>query len=53
MADDQRTKVGQKVRDTANYICDNCGHYQYFEKGDEFEDCRSCYEPDITWEEEQ
>jgi hypothetical protein len=53
MSEGQGSKIGQKVQDTAQYICDNCGHYQYFEKGDEFEDCHSCYEPDITWEEEQ
>ena len=53
MAEDNKTKIGEKVQDTGQYVCDNCGHYQYFEKGDEFEDCHSCYEPDITWEEEQ
>jgi hypothetical protein len=52
MADKKDTKIGEIVRESGSYVCDNCGHYQYFEKGDEFEDCHSCYEPDITWEEE-
>ena len=52
MAKEESGKIGQRVDESGNYVCDNCGHYQYFEKGDEFEDCHSCYEPDITWEEE-
>ena len=52
MEKDNKTNIGEKVRETGHYVCDNCGHYQYFEKGDEFEECHSCYEPDITWEEE-
>jgi hypothetical protein len=43
-------KIGDTVRETGNYICDNCGHYQVFEEHDEFTDCTSCWEPDITWE---
>lgn len=45
-----KAKIGDTVEETGNYICDNCGHYQIFDKGDEFEECSSCYEPDITWE---
>ena len=43
-------KIGEKIVVSGNYCCDNCGHYQYFERGDEFEDCNSCGESDITWE---
>lgn len=43
-------KIGDTVVESGNYICQNCGHYQYFEANDNFEDCQSCYEPDITWE---
>ena len=50
MARDIKGKIGEKVKVSGNYVCDNCGHYQYFEVPDEFEDCQSCYEPDITWE---
>lgn len=42
-------KIGEIVKESGNYVCENCGHYQYFDKGDEFEDCHSCYEPDTTW----
>ncbi len=42
--------IGDPVHETGNYICDNCGHYQVFEEHDEFTDCTSCWEPDITWE---
>jgi len=45
-------KIGEQVKATGIYVCDNCGHYQVFEKHDEFEECTSCYEPDITWEPE-
>ena len=43
-------KVGDKVVESGNYICLNCGHYQFFEIHDDFEDCTSCGEPDIVWE---
>jgi hypothetical protein len=43
-------KIGDPVRESGNYICDNCGHYQVFEEHDDFTDCTSCWEPDITWE---
>lgn len=50
MAKEEKGKIGEEVQVTGNYVCDNCGHYQYFELGDEFEDCQSCYEPEIIWE---
>ena len=50
MAKEVKGKIGQKVEESGNYICDNCGHYQYFEKYDDFEDCQSCFETEITWE---
>jgi hypothetical protein len=50
MSKEVKAKIGDTVEETGNYICDNCGHYQVFDKGDEFEECQSCYEPDITWE---
>ena len=50
MAQNTTGKIGEKVKESGNYVCDNCGNYQYFEKPDEFEECRSCYEPDIVWE---
>ena len=53
MAKQLKARIGEIVEDSGNYVCDNCGHYQYFEKTDEFEDCQSCWEPDITWEVEQ
>jgi rubrerythrin len=43
-------KIGDKVVESGNYICLNCGHYQYFDANDEFEDCTTCGEPDIVWE---
>ena len=43
-------KIGDKVVESGNYICMNCGHYQYFDVNDDFEDCTSCGEPDIVWE---
>jgi hypothetical protein len=43
-------KIGDKVVESGNYICMNCGHYQYFDANDEFEDCTTCGEPDIVWE---
>jgi hypothetical protein len=45
-----RGKVGDTVPEGGNYVCDNCGHYQYFERGDEFLDCQVCNEADIVWE---
>lgn len=45
-----RGKIGGRVEESGSYVCDNCGHYQYFEKGEEFEDCQTCNETDITWE---
>jgi hypothetical protein len=45
-----RGKVGDTVPEGGSYVCDNCGHYQYFEKGDEFLDCQVCNEADIVWE---
>jgi hypothetical protein len=50
MAKEGKGKIGEKVEFSGNYVCDNCGHFQYFEKMDEFEDCTSCYETEITWE---
>jgi hypothetical protein len=52
MEQEVKGKVGEEVKATGVYVCDNCGHYQVFEKHDEFEDCQACYEPDITWEPE-
>ena len=49
---DKKAKIGEAVKESGSYVCDNCGHYQFFEKGDEFEDCTSCGEEDIRWEEE-
>lgn len=46
----KKGKIGEKVEVSGNYVCDNCGHYQYFEKGDDFEDCQSCFETEIGWE---
>lgn len=50
MEKDVRGKIGDSVQESGSYVCDNCGHYQYFEKGDQFEDCQTCNESDITWE---
>jgi Zinc-ribbon containing domain len=50
MEKQEKGKIGEIVQISGNYVCDNCGHYQAFDKGDEFEDCESCYEPEITWE---
>lgn len=44
---------GEKVEKSGNYICGNCGHYQYFFQGDEFEACHLCGEEDIEWELEE
>lgn len=43
-------RIGDTVEVSGNYVCDNCGHYQYFEKSDLFEDCTSCGEEEIWWE---
>ena len=45
--------VGDKVEKEGNYICSNCGNYQYFGLGDEFEACYMCGEEDIEWEFEE
>lgn len=50
MSKEVKGKIGEKVEETGNYICDNCGHYQTFDRFDEFTECQSCYEPEITWE---
>jgi len=52
MEKDKTGKVGDLVLETGSYVCDNCGHYQFFEKREQFEDCTSCGEEDIHWEEE-
>ena len=49
---EKKGKIGEPVKESGSYVCDNCGHYQFFERGDEFEDCTSCGEEDIHWEEE-
>ncbi len=43
-------RIGGRVEESGSYVCDNCGHYQFFDKGEEFEDCQTCNEADITWE---
>jgi len=50
MEKEKKGKIGETVEISGNYICEGCGHYQFFEMGDEFEDCQSCYEPEIVWE---
>ncbi len=50
MAKEVKGKIGEKVEESGNYVCDNCGHYQYFEKGDEFEECTNCGESEMLWE---
>ena len=50
MEKEVRGKIGDSVQESGSYVCDNCGHYQYFDKGDQFEDCQTCNESDITWE---
>jgi len=53
MQEEKKGKIGDVIEASGNYICQGCGHFQFFEIGDEFEDCQSCYEPDIVWELEE
>ncbi len=42
--------VGETCKQAGDYICGNCGHYKYYDEGDEFEACPMCGEEDIEWE---